>query len=128
MKGGANAGPELMIQAVKDMMATAAPVLVVKPDHPSPSLVEFLGRLSIDAVWIDRERGAADLETVETVENMARAARLAWPGCSRWSRIFAPEDWAIQRYMFRGLDGLVVPADHLVRRLFSGSSLLHANG
>ncbi len=47
-----------MIQAVKDKLATGAPVLVVDPDHASPSLVEFLGRLPIDAVWIDCERGA----------------------------------------------------------------------
>ena len=93
-----------MIQAFKDKLATGAAVLVVNPDHPSPSLVESLGRLPIDAVWIDCEQGAAD---VETVENMARAARLA--GLVSMVRIFAPEDWAIERYMFRGLDGLVVP-------------------
>ncbi len=93
-----------MIQAFKDKLATGAAVLVVNPDHPSPSLVESLGRLPIDAVWIDCEQGAAD---VETVENMARAARVA--GLVSMVRIFAPEDWAIERYMFRGLDGLVVP-------------------
>ena len=93
-----------MIQAFKDKLAKGAPVLVVNPDHPSPSLVESLGRLPIDAVWIDCEQGAAD---VETVENMARAARVA--GLVSMVRIFAPEDWAIERYMFRGLDGLVVP-------------------
>ena len=58
-----------MIQAFKDKLATGAAVLVVNPDHPSPSLVESLGRLPIDAVWIDCEQGAAD---VETVANMAR--------------------------------------------------------
>lgn len=93
-----------MIQAFKDKLATGGAVLVVNPDHPSPSLVESLGRLPIDAVWIDCEQGAAD---VETVENMARAARVA--GLVSMVRIFAPEDWAIERYMFRGLDGLVVP-------------------
>ncbi len=93
-----------MIQAFKDKLAKGGAVLVVNPDHPSPSLVESLGRLPIDAVWIDCEQGAADLETVE---NMARAARVA--GLVSMVRIFAPEDWAIERYMFRGLDGLVVP-------------------
>ncbi len=93
-----------MIEAFKDKLAKGGAVLVVNPDHPSPSLVESLGRLPIDAVWIDCEQGAAD---VETVENMARAARLA--GLVSLVRIFAPEDWAIERYMLRGLDGLVVP-------------------
>ena len=58
-----------MIQAFKDKLATGAAVLVVNPDHLSPSLVESLGRRPIDAVWIDCEQGAAD---VETVESMAR--------------------------------------------------------
>ena len=58
-----------MIQAFKDKLATGAPVLVVNPDHPSPSLVQSLGRLPTDAVWIDCEQGAAD---VETVASMAR--------------------------------------------------------
>ncbi len=42
-----------MIQAFKDKLRADAPVLVVNPDHPSPSLIEFLGRLPVDAVWID---------------------------------------------------------------------------
>ena len=54
-----------MIQAFKDRLATGEAVLVVNPDHPSPSLAECLGRLPIDAAWIDCEQGAADLETVE---------------------------------------------------------------
>ncbi len=62
-----------MIQAFKDELATGAPVLVVNPDHASPSLVEFLGRLPIDAVWIDCERGAADLETVANTIGPARS-------------------------------------------------------
>ncbi len=93
-----------MIEGFRKKLAEGGPVTVVNPDHPSPSLVEYLGRLPVDAVWIDCEQGAADLETVE---NMARAARLA--GLVSLVRIFAPEDWAIERYLFRGLDGLVVP-------------------
>ncbi len=76
-----------MIQAFKDKLATGAAVLVVNPDHPSPSLVESLGRLPAGAEWIDCDQGAAD---VETVENMARAARVA--GLVSMVRIFAPED------------------------------------
>ena len=48
-----------MIQAFKDKLAKGARVLVVNPDHASPSLVEFLGRVPIDTVWIDCEQGAA---------------------------------------------------------------------
>lgn len=79
-------------------------VLVVNPDHPSPSLVEFMGRLPIDAVFIDCEQGSAD---VESVENMARAARLA--GLTSLVRLFDGADWVIERYLCRGIDGIVVP-------------------
>jgi 4-hydroxy-2-oxoheptanedioate aldolase len=41
------------------------------------------------------------------VDDLARAARAA-DLCSL-VRIFAPEPWAIERLMFRGVDGIVVP-------------------
>jgi 2-keto-3-deoxy-L-rhamnonate aldolase RhmA len=79
-------------------------VVVVNPDHPSPSLVEFMGRLPIDSVFIDCEQGSAD---VETVENMARAARLVH--LTSLVRLFHGEDWVIERFLGRGIDGIVVP-------------------
>lgn len=93
-----------MIEAFKRKLKSGEPVLVINPDHPHPSLVEFLGTLPIDAVFIDCEQGSAD---VETVENMARAARLA--NLVSLVRIFSAEDWVIERYLGRGVDGLVVP-------------------
>lgn len=93
-----------MIQAFKKKLQQGEPVLVINPDHPYPSLVEFLGRLAVDAVFIDCEQGSAD---VETVENLARAARIG--GITPLVRIFSPEDWVIERYMGRGVDGIVVP-------------------
>ena len=77
---------------------------MVNADHPSPSLVERMGRLPIDAVFIDCEQGSPD---VESVENMARAARLA--GLTSLVRLFDQRDWVIERYMGRGVDGIVVP-------------------
>ena len=93
-----------MVKAFKNKIQRGETVLVINPDHPSPSLVQFMGGLPIDAVWIDCEQGSAD---VETVENMARAARLA--GLVSLVRVFSPEDWVIERFLFRGIDGLVVP-------------------
>ncbi len=93
-----------MVEAFKNKIQRGKSVLVINPDHPSPSLVQFMGGLPIDAVWIDCEQGSAD---VETVENMARAARLA--GLVSLVRVFSPEDWVIERFLFRGIDGLVVP-------------------
>jgi 4-hydroxy-2-oxoheptanedioate aldolase len=88
----------------KEKLARGERVLVVNPDHPSPSLVEFLGVLPLDAVFIDCEQGSAD---VETVENMARAARAA--NLTSLVRLFSAEDWVIERYLGRGVDGIVVP-------------------
>jgi 2-keto-3-deoxy-L-rhamnonate aldolase RhmA len=93
-----------MIETFKDRLRAGQSVTVINPDHPSPSLVEFMGRLPIDGVFIDCEQGSPD---VETVENMARAARLG--GLASLVRVFSPDDWVIERYLLRGVDGIVAP-------------------
>ena len=93
-----------MSDSFRDKLRGGGTVTVVNPDHPSASLVEFMGGLPIDAVFIDCEHGGAD---VETVEHMARAARLA--GLGSLVRVFSPEDWVVDRYLGRGVDGVVVP-------------------
>src|SRR5262245_61745343 len=92
------------VAAFKSKLRRGDTVVVVNVDHPSASLVEILARLPIDAIFIDCEQGTAD---IETVEHMARAARLAC--CVSLLRLFSPADWAIERYMGRGVDGIVVP-------------------
>ena len=93
-----------MTRSFKAKLLRAEPVIVVNADHPSPSLVERMGRLPIDAVFIDCEQGSPDLESVE---NMARAARVT--GLTSLVRLFDHRDWVIERYMGRGVDGIVVP-------------------
>jgi 2-keto-3-deoxy-L-rhamnonate aldolase RhmA len=93
-----------VVSGFKERLRAGGPVIVMNPDHPSPSLVEFIGKLGVDAVMIDTEQGSPD---VESVENMARAARVA--GITALVRIFSPEAWVIERYLFRGVHGLVVP-------------------
>jgi 2-keto-3-deoxy-L-rhamnonate aldolase RhmA len=90
----------------KEKLRAGEAVRVINPDYPSGALVEFLGRpgLGVDAVMIDTEQGSAD---VESVEDMARAARLN--GLCSLVRVFSPEPWVIERLMFRGVDGIVVP-------------------
>lgn len=88
----------------KAKLAARQPVVVMNSDHPSASLVEFVARLGVDAVMIDTEQGSPD---VELVEEMARAARAA--GLCALVRIFSPEPWIIERYMLRGVHGIVVP-------------------
>ena len=93
-----------MTRAFKDKLARGECVVVLNADHPSPSLVERIGRLPIDAVLIDCEQGSPG---IEAVENMARAARLT--GMTSLVRLFDRNDWVIERYMARGVDGIVVP-------------------
>ena len=89
---------------VKQRLADGKTVTLVNVDHVSPSLVEALGRIPVDAVFLDCEQGAPDFLAVE---DMARAARLT--GLTSVVRIYKPEDWLVERVMFRGVDGIVVP-------------------
>jgi 2-keto-3-deoxy-L-rhamnonate aldolase RhmA len=90
--------------AFKQRLAARLPSLVVNVDHPSASLVEFVGRLGVDAVFFDCEQGSPD---IETVEHMARAARLA--GVASLVRLWSRDAWMIERMLLRGIDGIVVP-------------------
>lgn len=90
--------------AFKRRLGARLPSLVVNVDHPSASLVEFTGRLGVDAVFFDCEQGSLD---IETVEHMARAARLA--GVASLVRLWSRDAWMIERMLLRGIDGIVVP-------------------
>jgi 4-hydroxy-2-oxoheptanedioate aldolase len=88
----------------KSRLAAGECLVMMNPDHPSPSLVEFIATLGVDAVMIDTEQGSPD---VQTVEEMARAARAA--GLCALVRLFSPDPWVIERYLLRGVHGIVVP-------------------
>lgn len=96
--------PASRVHALRARLRRSAPSLVINVDHPSPSLVDFLGSLPLEAVMFDTEQGSPDFESVE---NMARAARAS--GVCSLVRTFNGEPWAIERLLFRGVDGLVVP-------------------
>jgi 2-keto-3-deoxy-L-rhamnonate aldolase RhmA len=93
------------------------PQLIINVDHPSAGLVEALALSGINAVMFDTEQGSPD---IESIENMARAARLH--GVCSLIRTFNFDPWAIERLMHRGADGLIVPrAENLddVKRIVS---------
>ena len=58
----------------KAKLATGHPVSVVNPTYSSAGLVELLGRVGFDVIFIDCEHGPAGWDDVE---NMVRAAELA---------------------------------------------------
>ena len=93
-----------MANLFKDKLKRGEVVVVINPDHPSPSLTEFLGGLDFDGVFIDCEHGVA---SVERVQDMCRAARAAGV-----EFIVRPETNAphlIARYLDAGAGGIIVP-------------------
>lgn len=93
-------------QRFKEKLRNGQAVAVINADYPSSGLVEFLGKpeLGVDAVMLDAEQGNVD---IETIEEMARAARLNQ--LCVLVRLFSPEPWVIERLMLRGIDGIIVP-------------------
>ena len=77
---------------------------MVNPDHPSPSLTEFVAGLGFDGIFVDCEHGMA---TIERVQEMCRAARAA--GVQSIVRPETGTDWLITRYLDAGAGGVMVP-------------------
>jgi len=90
----------------KQKLQGGKPVAVINVDYANAALVEFLARpeLGLDAVMLDAEQGSPDFESIE---NMARAARLS--GLCVLVRLFSAEPWVIERMLMRGIDGIIVP-------------------
>lgn len=89
---------------MKTKMSNGERVLVVNIDYTNASLVEYVGRCGIDAIFIDCEQGGT---SIESIEDLARAARCA--GVASLVRLFSSDEWVIERHMGRGVDGIVVP-------------------
>lgn len=53
------------------------PVITAGPGFPSPELIEFLGHLGFEGVFIDAEHGTIGLETVQELVRAADAVGLA---------------------------------------------------
>jgi 4-hydroxy-2-oxoheptanedioate aldolase len=94
----------MISRRLKDELRAGRPGLLINPDHPSSSLVAELEPLGVDAVMIDCEQGSP---SYVDVEEMSRAARAG--GMSALVRVPAPAPWVIERYMMRGIDGVVIP-------------------
>jgi 2-keto-3-deoxy-L-rhamnonate aldolase RhmA len=88
----------------KDKLKRDEVVVVVNPDHPSPSLTEFVAGLGFDGIFVDCEHGMA---SVERVQEMCRAARAA--GVQSIVRPETGAPWLITRYLDAGAGGVMVP-------------------
>jgi len=93
--------------SLKSRLASGTPVLMVNPNHVSPTLCEKLVRSGADSVFIDCEHGLA---SYEDIHHMAKAARFA----GGWG-IVRPQNQErsiITRCLNAGADGLMVPLIH----------------
>ncbi len=88
----------------KEKLAAGRPVSVIAPGHSSAGLVELLGRMGFDAVFIDCEHGPPGWEDVE---NMVRAAELV--DTTPIVRVQSSDPSTITRALDRGAGGVQVP-------------------
>jgi 4-hydroxy-2-oxoheptanedioate aldolase len=93
-----------MANPFKEKLRRDEVVVVVNPDHPSPSLTEFVATLGFDGVFIDCEHGMAG---IERVQEMCRAARVA--GVQSVVRPESDAPYLITRYLDAGAGGVMVP-------------------
>ena len=78
--------------------------LVINIDYTNASLVSFLARELADVIFIDCEQGDT---SIESIPDLVRAAHIEDTPCVVREPDRNPE--TIERYLFRGVDGIVVP-------------------
>ncbi len=88
----------------KKKLAAGKAISVAAPVYTSPGLVEQLGHLGFDAVFLDCEHGPAGWEEVE---NMVRAAELV--NVTPIVRVQSQDPSTIGRALDRGAGGVQVP-------------------
>jgi 2-keto-3-deoxy-L-rhamnonate aldolase RhmA len=88
----------------KVKLAAGRPISVVAPSYTSAGLVELLGRLGFDAMFIDCEHGPPGWDEVE---NMVRAAELT--DVTPIVRVQSNDPSTITRALDRGAGGVQVP-------------------
>ena len=93
-----------MKHGLKERLKAGETVAICNPDFPTPRLIEFIGTLGFDTVFIDCEHASTDFAAVE---ELARAAR----SCSMASvvRPWSNEPGLINRYLSCGVDGIQTP-------------------
>jgi 4-hydroxy-2-oxoheptanedioate aldolase len=96
-----------MSNTLHQRLARGDSVLMVNPNHVSPTLCEKLVRSGADSVFIDCEHGLASFEDIH---HMAKAARYA--GGFGIVRPQNQERSTITRCLNAGADGVMVPLIH----------------
>jgi len=103
----------------KAKLAAGQAVGVINPTYTSAGLVELVGRLGFDVVFIDCEHGPAGWDAVE---DMVRAAELV--DVTPIVRVQANDASTITRALDRGAGGVQVP--HINTRAEAEAAVRHA--
>ena len=82
-------------------------ISVCNPDFPTPDLIEFIGKLGFDAVFLDCEHSSTDFTLIK---ELARAARLA--NLNSVLRPWSNEPGLINRFLSCGVGGVQAPHVH----------------
>src|SRR5712692_4389160 len=106
-------------QRLKDKLAAGQAATVIAPFASSAGLVEMLGHMGFDGVFLDTEHGPAGWEEIE---HMARASDLT--GYSSVMRVQDNDAATITRALDRGVSGIQVP--HVNTRAEAEATVQHA--
>jgi 4-hydroxy-2-oxoheptanedioate aldolase len=79
-------------------------VICVQPHFPSPELVEFLGYLGFDGIFIDAEHGVVGVERAQEMVRAANAASVA-----TLVRVPVNDPAVILGYLESGASGVLIP-------------------
>ena len=89
---------------VKRILREGGTVICAGPGFPSPEMVEFLGHLGFDCIFIDAEHGVIG---VERAQEMVRAADAV--GVGTLTRVPKNDPAVILGYLETGTGGILVP-------------------
>lgn len=93
--------------AVKERLGAGKTISVCNADFPTPRMVEFIGKMGFDALFIDCEHSSTDFRLVEELARAARVAKMA-SVVRPWSN----EPGLINRYLSCGAGGVQAPHVH----------------
>ena len=93
--------------ATKQQLLAQKIISVCNPDFPTPPMVEFIGKIGFDAVFLDCEHSSTDFRLID---ELTRAARVA--GINSVVRPWSNDPGLINRYLSCGAGGIQVPHVH----------------
>lgn len=93
-----------MVASIKTRLRSGNVIAVCDPDFPTPRMVDFIGTLGFDALFIDCEHSSTDFKLVEELTRAARAA-----GLESVVRPWANDEGLLNRFLSCGAGGLQVP-------------------